>query len=160
MQDPAETLRNLLQANWNDLNVSSRMVKANLEFITLPYSFDLPKVERRPIPDDRNGSVQIFRVTGDSKPLGLNQGVAEVDEVYQIDVFVKPASRSQTDIDNAKTDRWQVEREISRIIRANRTSMTDLKFGFPSRFIQREESDSYPPILTSSTEVEVKYFET
>lgn len=160
MQNPSLTIENLLSANWNNANVSTRMANENLEFMNIPYSFNLPKTGRRPVPDDKNASIQISRISATSEPLGNANGTSLVRDSYQIDVFVKPASSEEGDLDNARKDIFEVEREISRIIRANRNSMTDLKWGFPKRFLRQDEIDRVPPLLRSFTEVEVFYFET
>ncbi len=163
MQDPAVTIKSLLSANWNDANVSARLSSSNLDFSTgKPYGLQEDRYAETygPVAIDKNGSIEVFRVSGIVEPLGLNQGLSICRENYQINIWVRANSGDDADIGNAKIDRWQAEREVSRIIRANRAAMTDLKFGFPKRFVARDEIDREPPILSSFTEVEVVYFET
>ena len=78
-------------------------------------------------------------------------------DLIQIDVFVKPSSSRQQAIKQALQDRWEIEKEVERIIEENRARTEDLLYVEPKDKRHRDELEQEPIILHTAIEVEATY---
>jgi len=78
-------------------------------------------------------------------------------DLIQIDVFVKPSSSRQQAIKQALQDRWEIEKEVERIIEENRARTEDLLYVQPKDKRHRDELEQEPITLQTAVEVEATY---
>jgi len=169
--NPALTIKDQIETDWADVNVSSRMAKANIIFTTGRAGiyrtlkgqdtrfFSGAKSENSnavilvqgPITP---GTVQRLQLAGDASGVMTFR-----KQVYQVTVFVRLLDVGDSFVDDAILDRHQVKEEIDRIVELRRNTMTDIKFVYPINHFTREEFDSKTPSVNMIIEVEVYNFE-
>ena len=144
MIDPAQKLIELIQNQWRDENLTNAK-KSRVEFTPA-------KTITKPTKPYR---VEAHRVAGRKARLSSNLTLSI--DLIQIDVFVKPSANTPQAVKQALQDRWEIEKEVDRIIEENRVKAEDLLYLESRNKTHRDELEQEPIILHTAIEVEATY---
>ena len=146
MLDPAQKIIQVIEEQWRDENLTNAK-KTRVDF-TAAKTITKPEKPYR---------VEAHRISGRITRLSGNLPLKR--DVIQIDVFVKPSSNTPQAIKQALIDRWEIEKEVERIIEENRTKMDRILYLEERNTTHRDELEQEPVILHTAIEVEATYTE-
>ncbi|MEM3891731.1 MAG: hypothetical protein QW282_06220 [Nitrososphaerales archaeon] len=145
MSDLAETLKTIVEDSWSDGNLT-RAKKSRIQFTATKT---LAKQVSKPY------TVEFTRISSQSKHLTPNLRLNR--ETIQIDIWVKPQAQTYQALKDALQDRFEIEREVKRIINEKRTNIPNTLYTTVTRTIHRDELEEEPTILHTTLEAEATY---
>lgn len=132
MQDPALTLVAMLSTGWA---LASPLDDPRFSTGWYDKAFDNLQVTVTPIPGGDNSAQQ----------LGM-RGV-RVWKRYDINAWVKAENETNKGVGQAKQFLWSFQEEIKRLVKHNKTGLTDLNWLLPGPEGQFDEPDETPPLF-------------
>ena len=144
MLDPAQKIIELIEEQWRDENLTNAK-KTRIHF-TAAKTIVKPEKPYR---------VEAHRISGRITRLSGNLPLKR--DVIQIDVFVKPSLNTPQAIKQALIDRWEIEKEVERIIEENRTKIDQILFLEERSTTHRDELEQEPITLHTAIEVDATY---
>jgi len=144
MQDPKMTLRLALKNGWL---LEGDLAEGNIKFHTGWYDRNHEGLYQVTVttPRDENAAAQ------------LGMRTVQVVETYQVDIWVKYKTSSNYGAGKAKEYLWDIKEEVKRIVKANKSSLTDIDVLLPGPGVEIPEASSVPPMLRWSYDVDVRY---
>lgn len=144
MQDPLITLYTVLKGEWG---LSGDLAEANIRFSTGWYDKDFAAPQ-----------VTVTEAFSHDNPFELGYGVIRVYGTYQIDCWVTVLRATGKGPGKAKQHKWDMREEVKRILKANLTGLTDLRYVILEQTGRSlDEPDRSPPVLRYSLQVSVLY---
>jgi hypothetical protein len=144
--DPAQKIIQVIEEQWRDENLTNAK-KTRVEF-TAAKTIIKPEKPYR---------VEAHRISGRITRLSGNLQLKR--DVIQIDVFVKPFSNTPQAIKQALIDRWEIEKEVERIVEENRTKLDQILYLEERSTTHRDTLEQEPITLHTAIEVEATYTE-
>ncbi|MEM1995250.1 MAG: hypothetical protein QXW32_07275 [Nitrososphaerales archaeon] len=144
MSDLAETLKTIVEDTWSDGNLT-RAKKSRIQFTATKTLAKTSKPY----------TVEFTRISSQSKHLTPNLRLNR--ETIQIDIWVKPQAQTYQALKDALQDRFEIEREVKRIINEKRTNIPNTLYTTVTRTIHRDELEEEPTILHTTLEAEATY---
>ena len=153
MQDPLITLRAAIIAAWNgnaDLDSDIDTIGGtDKEVLCSTGWFD---------EDFQGPQITITEITASDVPFELGYGTVRVFALYQIDCWAPILRETGKGPGEAKKWKWQMRSEVKRIIKANLTGLTDLKYAILDQTGRNiPELDRDVPVLRYSLQISVIY---
>jgi len=146
MLDPAQKIIEVIEEQWRDENLTNAK-KTRVDF-TATKTITKPAKPYR---------IEAHRISGRKTRLSGNLPLKR--DTIQIDVFIKPSSNTPQAIEQALIDRWEIEKEVERIIEENRTKIDQILYIEERNTTHRDTQEQEPIILHTAIEVEATYTE-
>lgn len=148
MNPPELTLLNLIESKWTETNPS----KAQIKFYDQPTNIDWDYL----LASRAAGTRHLWVSQAEAPHRAVGFQAKRVDLNLIVNIFLRSVSRSKADLDEAMLEEKNMIEEVSRIIPAERHTVTEF---VPSvkHFINKDDMMLDPPLLAHEVHVACLY---